>query len=201
MDNAQKIIELNSLYQSGAINKEEFDKIKSELLSNADANKSLTTGQRILLKSFIDLKGITYQPPNVSFIDISNITDKEINLLKNFISLKQKYAPAEMTQDEIQIANKMFSNLEIAQINSQREGFNHAFEAIFGTILIAASIFVLTISPCMAVLGAGTGTIASAFMAYNLLNKADSTKLDKIFGQIITLGVIIAVVIFMNSKK
>ena len=153
--------------------------------------------EKISLKSFTDNNGKLIRAPDIQYLNIKDLSDSEINLLKPFIRQKQIHSPSEMTSDEIIIANKVFSALEIAKMNSERPGFNYAFSSILSVLCAGAALYFITISPCFIILGAGTGLISSLFISIMTLDKVDATKLDRTFSYIaIAIGVIAITVYF-----
>lgn len=206
-----KLNELHELFKSGAISQQEFDELKSEILNSEKAtfnsviNETKTPIQKnvnkekVSLKSFADNEGNRIQPPDIQYLNLKDLSDKEIKILKPFIKQKQIHSPSEMTSDEISIGNKIFSTLEIAEMNSERPGFNYAFMSILSVLCGAGAIYAITISPCFIYLGAGTGGLATLFISFFVFNKADSTKLDKIFCGIAIIEIIIAVIMFNKA--
>lgn len=203
-----KLKELGGLLKSGAITQEEFNKLKKEILESTDnsENEIISIKQKenkiensnkkkVQLKSFRDIDNKQIKAPEIQYLDFKNISDDEIKLLKPFLRLKQIHAPEEMTYDEIDIGNKLFTILEINQMNSERPGFNYAFDSILSVLCAGAALFFITISPCFLILGAGTGLFVSILIAITTLNKADATKLDRIFS-FIALG-LSAIAIFV----
>lgn len=208
-----KLNELHELLKSGAISQEEFESLKSEIMNNENVAFSSPTAEKktpiqenvnkekISLKTFSDNEGNLIKAPDIQYLNIKDISDAEIKTLKPFIRQKQIYAPAEMTSDEIAIGNKIFSALEIAEMNSERPGFNYAFGSILSVLCAGAALYFITISPCFIILGAGTGLIASLFISITTLNKVDATKLDRTFSYIaLALGVIAIIVYFKGWK-
>jgi hypothetical protein len=209
----EKLNELGQLYKSGALTKDEFENLKAEILNGSNISeddkqsetKSLALEQKvgkekISLKSFTDNENIRTNPPQIEYLNFKDIGNDELKLLKPFIRGKQIHAPSEMTADEINIGNKIFSVQEIAEINSERPGFNYAFGSIISVLCSGAALYFISISPCFIILGAGTGLISALFISLTILNKVDSTKLDKAFCFIaLTLGVIAIITYFKWS--
>jgi hypothetical protein len=203
-----KLNELGELLKSGAISQDEFNNLKKEILESTDKleneNKPVkqkenkienSNKEKVQLKSFRDINNKQIKAPEIQFLDFKNLTNDEIKLLKPFLRLKQIHAPEEMTNDEIDIGNKLFTVADINQMNSERGGFNYAWGSIISVLASGAALYFITISPCFIILGAGTGLIASIFIAITTLNKADGTKLDRTFS-FIALG-LSAIAIFV----
>jgi len=208
-----KLNELHELLKSGAISQQEFESLKSEIMNNdstalnspspevkAPAQEN-GSKEKISLKSFTDNDGMLIKAPDIQYLNLKDLSDNEIKLLKPFIRQKQIHSPSEMTSDEIKIGNKIFSALEIAEMNSERPGFNYAFGSILSVLCAGAALYFITISPCFIILGAGTGLLASIFISITTLNKVDATKLDRTFSYIaLALGVI-AIIVYINWGK
>jgi hypothetical protein len=205
-----RLNELNELLKSGAISRPEFESLKSEIMSDGKITtnspiletkskvKKTTNKEKVSLKAFIDSTGKSTKAPDIQYLNLKNLTDVEIKVLKPFIKQKQIHSPSEMTSDEIAIGNKIFSKLEIAEMNSERPGFNYAFGSIISVIASAAGLYFVTISPCFIIFGAGPSIIAAIFISITTLNKVDATKLDKVFSYLaLALGVI---AIIISSK-
>lgn len=203
-----KLNELGELLKSGAISQDEFNNLKKEILESTDKleneNKPVkqkenklenSNKEKVQFKSFRDINNKQIKAPEIQFLDFKNLTNDEIKLLKPFLRLKQIHAPEEMTNDEIDIGNKLFTVADINQMNSERGGFNYAWGSIISVLASGAALYFITISPCFIILGAGTGLIASIFIAITILNKADGTKLDRTFS-FIALG-LSAIAIFV----
>jgi hypothetical protein len=206
-----KLNELHELLNTGAISQQEFDTLKGEIMNNENITFSSPSSkqkvpvkenvniEKISLKPFSDNQGNLIKAPDIQYLNIKDISDAEIQLLKPFIRQKQIYSPYEMTSDEIAICNKIFSALELTEMDSKRPGFNYAFASILSVLCGAAAIYVINISPCFIYLGAGTGGLTTIFISFFVFSKADSTKLDKIFCGIAIIEIIIAVVIFNKA--
>ncbi len=167
MDKLLKLKQLKGLLDDGLITQEEFSKLKSEVINNKsvsdhqtvdatakDENKtnfSSDTNQRdrekIILNSFEDCEGKKIVHPEIEYLNFKNITKEELGILKPFLRLKQIHAPSEMSKDEITIIEKVFSPLEIATMNSERAGFNHAFPTILSVLCACAALFFIKIAP------------------------------------------------------
>ena len=204
-----KLNELHDLLKSGAISQQEFESLKSEIMSdekstlNTSANEIKTNIQespnkeKVSLKSFNDSEGQLIKAPDIQYLNLKDLSDTEIKNLKPFLRQKQIHSPSEMTSDEITIGNKIFSVLEIAEMNSERPGFNYAYGSILSVLSAGAALFFITISPCFIFLGAGSGLMAALFISITTLNKVDATKLDRTFSYIaLALGVIATIVYF-----
>lgn len=208
-----RLNELHQLMKSGVISKDEFDALKSEIINDDSVSsdnsiqaeiknkQKVANGEKVDLRSFEDSDGMLIKAPSIQYLNLKDLSDDELEVLRPFIRQKQIHAPGEMTNDEIRIANKIFSALEIAEMDSERQGFNYAFQTIISVLAAAAAIYFMTISPCFVFLGAGTGLLASFFIAITVLNKADATKLDRVFSYVaIGLG-IVAIIIYSNGWK
>ena len=211
MDKIDKLQELNDLLKSGAISRDEFISLKNDIFKSSDplpktAKEKVDNStkednkEKIILKSFNDNKGDYHRAPQIEYINKKNLSDSDVILLKPFLRLKQIYSPAEMTRDEIEIANRLFSVQEIAEMNGERPGFNHAYASILSVLASASALFFIYITPCLIIFGAGTGLIASIFVSLSTLNKVDATKLDKIFCYIaLTISAIAIILYFKGS--
>ncbi len=207
----EKLNELGELYKSGAITIEEFESLKAEILSgsmiiseNESESKSSTIKkkvdeEKISLKSFTDNQGNIINPPNLEYLNLKDVTDKELELLKPFVRSKQIYAPFEMTEDEMKICNKFFSIQEIAEMNSERPGFNHAFISIVSVLGAAFSLFITSHSPCLLIFGSSI-LIGSIFFSFFTLTRADATKLDKGVSYIALIINIITIFLIITWK-
>jgi hypothetical protein len=205
-----KLNELHELFKSGAISQQEFESLKSEILNSENVSigshthETITTIQentnreKVSLKAFTDNDGILTKAPDIQYLNIKDLSDAEIKILKPFIRQKQIYSPAEMTSDEIAIGNKIFSALEIAEMDSERPGFNYAFVSIINVLCSLAALVFITISPCFIIFGAGTGLFTSIFLSIMTLNKVDATKLDRTFSYIALAIVIITIIVYLN---
>jgi hypothetical protein len=208
-----KLNNLNELLKSGAISQQEFESLKTEIINNQNLEitpqepkkekpiKKNIDKEKISLKSFTDNEGILIKAPDIQYLNIKDISNSKIQILKPFIRKKQIYSPAEMTSDEIAIGNKIFTALEIAEMNSERPGFNYALGSIISVLCSGAALYFIIISPCFIILGAGSSLITSLIISISTLNKVDATKLDKIFS-FIALGLaVIAIVVYLNSGE
>lgn len=205
-----KLDELSELLKIEAITKDEFEILKREILNGEnpkvknDGAETKTTikveskinKEKIILKSFNDSDGNRINSPNIEYINFKDITIDEIRILQPFIKLKQIHSPSEMTEDEIKLGNKIFSTSDISKMNSERDGFNYAFGAIFSVVLAGTVLYFIVLSPCMIFLGAGTSGIASIIIAVTVLNKPDATKLDKGFSYLSLGLIVIAFIVF-----
>ncbi len=186
-----KLNELHDLLKTGAITQQEFESLKSEIIKNVNFTSNTFTQniqsnipdngnkEKISLKSFHDSEGTLIKAPDIHYLNLKDLSDNEIKLLKPFIRQKQIHSPSEMTSDEIKIGNKIFSVLEIAEMNSERPGFNYALLSIVSLVASGFSLWLATISPCLLIF-AGTIITASIFNSIFILLKVDATKLDKI---------------------
>jgi hypothetical protein len=127
----QKLTELSELLKNGAITSQEFEVLKNEILTekvggqktdvdslnlstDIDSNQSSSSvRKKILLKSYPLKDGSFVEAPEIQFLDMSYITSDERRVLKSFLSKKQLAAPEELTQDEIEISNKIFTKREL----------------------------------------------------------------------------------------
>ncbi|MCG3165161.1 MAG: hypothetical protein POELPBGB_00923 [Bacteroidia bacterium] len=210
-----KLNELNELLKSGAISQQEFESLKSEILKDSKIYSTPSTNpplsethsnsneqinkEKISLVSFKDHEGKFINAPEIKYLNFKDISNSESQQLKPFIRLKQIYAPAEMTRDEINIGNKIFTISEIAQMNSERPGFNYAFGSIVSVLAAGLALYFMTISPCLIIFGAGTGGAAALFISISTLTKADATKLDKTFSYIAITLIVIACIVYASA--
>jgi hypothetical protein len=196
MNKIDKLNQLGELLKSGAVSQDEFESLKNEILNdekvslNNPIQETKAPKQDIINKDKISLKSFNYEggslvkAPDIQYLNLKDLSDSEIKILKPFLRKKQIHSPAEMTSDEISIANKIFSALEIAQMNSERPGFNYAFGSILSVLTAAAALYFFTISPCFIIIGAGGGVLTSIFISGTILSKVDATKLDRTFSYI-----------------
>lgn len=208
-----KLNELNELLKSGAISQQEFESLKTEIIdsliisSNSEKPKTKkiikknVDKEKISLKSFTDNEGIFIKAPDIQYLNIKDISNSKIEILKPFIKQKQIHSPAEMTSDEIAIGNKIFSALEIAEMNSERSGFNYALGSIVSVFCSGIALYFITISPCFIIFGAGSSLITSLIISITILNKVDATKLDKTFSYIALILGVIAIVVYLSWGK
>lgn len=208
-----KLKEIGELLSSGAITQEEFDKLKSEILNEKEApqkdevkpEKKEETArpnnsdkEKIILKSFHDHNHKLVKAPGIEYINFKDISNEERTVLRTFLRKKQISAPEEMTQDEIDLGNKLFTHAEIVKMNSERTGFNYPWGSILGLLAVGVATIFLYISPCFVILGAGTGLVYGAFSAGWILTRADATKMDKrVSGAALILAIL--VFFFMDS--
>ncbi|WP_395051162.1 SHOCT domain-containing protein [Flavobacterium sp.] len=203
-----KLNELGELYKSGAITNDEFESLKTEILNGSNISndeqsvtKSLAIEEKIgkekiSLKSFIDNDNSKINPPNVEYLNLKDIPNNELKLLKPFVRSKQIYAPSEMTEDEIKICNKIFSVQEIAEMNSERSGFNYALMSISSALSAGFSLFLTNISPCLLIFSS-TLLVSSICFSIFILSRVDATKLDKTVSYLaLALDVISIILIF-----
>ena len=208
MDNKlEKLNNLNDLLQSGVISQSEFESLKSEIINNQSKDtlsieptinntNNDVYKEKIFLKSFTDSKGKYIQSPDINYINFKDLTNEEIQVLKSFIKQKQIHSPSQMTSDEIQLGNKLFSAWEIADMNSKRQDFNYAFGAIASVLSSGAALYFISLNPCMIYLGAGTFGITSIILSFTVLNKADATKYDRIACYISLFLIVVAIIVF-----
>ena len=149
---------------------------------------------KVYLKSFKDSKNKRIKPPKIKYLDINNISDNDIEELRSFIRLKQIYAPAEFTKDEIEIGNKIYSVCEINKINSEREGLNYRNQLFTATFLAIVSGGFLYLLPCLIIFGVGLAWMMTIVIAVTVLRKTDATKKDRKFAYFI-LGLVVVVLI------
>ena len=207
-----KLNELHELLKSGAISQQEFEALKSEIINNENEalnfpiQETKTTEQenvnkeKISLKSFTDNDGIEIKAPNIQYVNFKDLSNEEIKLLKPFIREKQIYSPSEMTEDEINLGNKIFTRAEIDEMNSERSGFNHPWSSILSVLCAGISLGVVMISPCLIFVVGGSSFLCGLIFAITVLNKIDATKLDRIFASIGLILSVISVIIFINWK-
>ena len=203
-----KLIEISTLLNSGIITQNEFETLKSEILEKDKINKISSSNEhsvnfhnkeKIILKSFYDADGNVYDAPNLTYIDFKDLTNIEIEQLMPFIKEKQLYAPNEMTEDEIKLGNKLFSIKEIAEINSERDGLNYGFISITNLLSAIFAVSFIALSPCMMILGGGSCLIASIFLSFSILSKADATNLDRNFAYFAIVLDFVSIVIFIKA--
>jgi hypothetical protein len=216
----QKLKSLGELLANGAISKEEFNLLKGEILDKkfqVDENKldeklvsekpkiepekNFNT-QRIRLLGFQNTTSNKFiKPPNINDLDINNINKADEKQLKAFLRLKQIFSPNNFTSDEINIGNKLFTTLEIEQINSERPGLNFPWAVIISVITAGLSLFLMYISPCFGFLGAGTGMVSATFISIYVLTRVSATKMDKILSVIAILLSIGAFIAYSSHFK
>jgi len=210
----EKLQELQELLKAEAISQEEFETLKKEILEDKSTSKeeAKTTkdetpkektteqkkGKKVILKAFYNAQNSRIEPPKITHIDFDDISDDEIKELKQFLRKKYADAPSEMTPDEIEIGNKLFSYGEIDDINASRDGFNYPFFSIVSLLCALAALIVILVLPCLIIIIGGTGLIGSIVLALTVVNKADSTQLDKKFSY--AALVIAAICIFLYIK-
>jgi hypothetical protein len=203
-DKIQKLTQLNELHKSGAISNEEFERLKSDLLNNEILNTNTTVksgfkSKKFNLIAFHDGEGKLVSPPDIGYIDIDNMFENQISLLRPFLQKKQTFSPASMTQDEINLANKLFTAADILKFDSERPGFNYPFPVISSIIASAGALYLLYASPCFIILGAGTSVLASVIISFFVLGKMDATKLDRTFSTISLILCALAVYFYFNG--
>lgn len=210
MNKIDKLNQLGELLKSGALSQDEFESLKSQILNdekvsfNNPIQENKTPIQenvnkdKISLKPFSDSDGNLIKAPDIQYLNLKDLSDSEIKILKPFLRKKQIHSPSEMTSDEISITNKIFSALEIAQMNSERPGFNYAFMSIVSVLSAGVALYFFTISPCFIILGYGGGVICSIFISGTILNKVDATKLDRTFSYIAIALSVIAIYVYFK---
>lgn len=189
----EKLNELGELLKQGTITKVEFDKLKLEILnstvskqdqinieSKTETNSDKkANSEKVMLKDFTDEGGKSITPPAIDYLNLQDISEDEMNLLKPFIRLKQIYKPNEMTADEIKLREKLFSAEDVALINSERTGFNFPILSIGAIVLSAFSLYMVTISPCLIIFGGSTTMMFNAVAGVTVFTNSSSTKNDK----------------------
>jgi hypothetical protein len=218
----QKLKSLGELLANGTISTEEFNTLKAEILNQKIQideqpphnppqpeienlkrvpEKNLNK-QKIRLIGFQNTTTNTFiQPPNIDELDFNNINKDEEKLLKAFLRLKQIFSPANFTDDEMNIGNKLFTRLEIEEINAERPGLNFPWVVITSLISAGISLFLMYISPCFGFLGAGTGMASAALMSIFVLTRVSATKMDKILSVIAILLSIGAFIAYSSHFK
>jgi hypothetical protein len=211
MNKIDKLNHLGELLKFGAVSQEEFESLKSEIFN--DKKDSLNTPiqktkkpeqvnknkDKVSLKSFNGEGGELVKAPDIQYLHLNDLSDSEISILKPFIRKKQIHSPAEMTSDEISITKKIYSALQLAQINSERPGLNYAFGSILSVLSAGAALYFFTISPCFIIIGAGGGVLNSIFISLFILNKVDATKLDRTFSYIAIVLSVFAIMIYFKE--
>jgi hypothetical protein len=203
-DKIQKLTQLNELHKSGAISNEEFERLKSDLLNNEilytnTTVKSSFKSIKVNLISFYDGDGNLVSPPDIKYVNMDDIFENQIMLLRPFLQKKQTFSPASMTQDEINLANKLLTAAEILKADSERPGFNYPFPVISSILASAGALYLLYASPCFIILGAGTSVLASVIISLFVLGKMDATKLDRTFSTISLILCALAVYFYFNG--
>ncbi len=182
----KKLKELGQLLSSGLISEAEFNSLKSDVLKQNFEHQEpvikakLENAKKIRLTGFHGADAQFVSPPQIAELDIDRISKEDEKKLKAFLRLKQIFCPYEMTQDEIEIGSKLFSQLEIEKINSERPGLNFSWAVIISVLASGSAFFLMYISPCFGFLGAGTGMVAATFISLYVLTRVSATKLDKI---------------------
>jgi hypothetical protein len=207
-----KLNDLGELYKSGALTNDEFESLKKEILIEENSsnyntppeiklfvNEEKLGKEKISLKSFIDNDDSRISPPNVEYLNLKDIPNDALKLLKPFVRSKQIYAPSEMTEDEIKICNKIFSVQEIAEMNSERPGFNYALISISSVLSAGFSLFLTIISPCL-LFFSGTILVSSIGFSFFILSRADATKNDKIVSFIALALNVVTVILIIKWK-
>ena len=89
-----KLNELHDLLKSGAISQQEFESLKSEIMSdekstlNTSENEIKTNIQespnkeKVSLKSFNDSEGQLIKAPDIQYLNLKDLSDTEIKNLK-----------------------------------------------------------------------------------------------------------------------
>ncbi len=201
MNKIEKLNELNTLLKSGVINNEEFNKLKEELLKEDTISISSVSSnsfninkpnKKVFFKSFKDSKGNIISTPQIEYLDIDNIPKNELNQLRKFIESKLIFAGFDMTKDEIELKNKLFSRHAVDEIISRREGFNFPLFSVCGIISGLLLIYVITISPCMMYLGGISLSIYNVYSSFFIFSRVASTKYDRIAAGISIVLLVIA---------
>ncbi len=216
----QKLKSLGELLNNGTITTDEFNLLKSEILNeNSIREEKAVVVEKTIIENKVEKENIKSKthtqakkkirligfqnttnqkfisPPNIEYLDLHNISIDDEKQLKAFLRLKQIFSPASMTEDEIKIGNKLFTLLEIEEINSERPGLNYPWAVITSVIAAGASLYLMYISPCFGFLGAGTGMASAALMSLYVLTRVSATKMDKILSVIaiiLSIGAFIA---------
>jgi hypothetical protein len=116
---AEKIRELTELLNSGALSKDEYEFLKKEIILGATESSQFdnearsgsgdSNGKRkVVLKQFLAPEG-EVNAPQINYLDFANITAYERNVLSAFLAKKQMYAHDEMTEDENELYELLFS--------------------------------------------------------------------------------------------
>ena len=211
----EKINELNNLLKDGAISKEEFEYLKKEILSTSlNQQETITVvenkeaflpnkskGEKITLTSFYISEGQLLGKPNIEYLNFLDISKSEEKLLKPFIRSKHIIAPAEMTNDEKKILIKLFSPLQIEQLNSERLGFNFPLFSLGSVCCGIFAIILINISPCMMYLGGTSSIVIGFIMAVIVLTRVSATKSDKNASAIAIILFVFAFVYFGITWK
>ncbi len=116
--------------------------------------------------------------PNVEFIDFNNISKESLKLIEPFLRLKQIHAPEEMTQDEIDLFNSIFTEAQTYEMNSERSGFNYVAHSIF-CVLVSIGILILVLFHPLMIFITGFLMVVIGISGIITLNKADATNMDK----------------------
>jgi hypothetical protein len=202
MDKITKIKELNDLFKSEAISETEFNTLKSEVIQGEDFNnsgtKQVSNLQKITLKSFQDSNGEIVLPPKIEFVDLKNVIDSELEELKPFLRLKQIHAPEEMTKDEIDLFNSIFTEAQTYEMNSERSGFNYVANSIF-CVLVSIGILILVLFHPLMIFITGFLMVVIGISGIITLNKMDATKMDKRAVYISFVLIAISIAIFKFS--
>jgi periplasmic protein TonB len=210
----EKLQELQELLKAEAISQEEFETLKKEILEDKspskeeaeipkeETHKEKTTeqkkGKKVILKGFHNAQNSRIEPPKITHIDFDDISDDEIKELKQFLRKKYADAPSEMTPDEIEIGNKLFSIREIDKINASRSGFNYAFVSIISLLTALFALYIMLYVPCLIFFGGVGGSLAVVIISIVILNKSDATKLDRYFS--IASLLIIAFCVYLYNR-
>ncbi len=205
-----KFVELKDLLNSGAISELEFEDLKNELNTGTNSKSkkkeskpshlNYLNKERIILEPFYDINEKLMKAPNIQFINYNNISDSERKLLRDFLRKKQINSPETMSNDEINLGNKLFTVNEIHEMNSEQAGYNYPWTSILSLIAVGLCAFLLYISPCFILFYAGTGLLYGTGSAIYVLTRADSTKLDKRTSWTsVILAIFIVVFMFTND--
>lgn len=178
MSKIDKLNELNDLLKSSIITEQEFTKLKNEILSFNQEVKNANQ-KRVYFNSFLNNVGKHIEKPQIEFLDVDNINNSDLLILKKFLAEKQKDAPHLMTQDEINVANKIFTADDIYTINSNRIGFNFPLLSIGGIVAGLFLFYLVTLDVCMMYLGGTSILLFSIIAVFIIFTNASSTKHDK----------------------
>ena len=88
-----------------------------------------------------------------------------------------------MSEDEINIANKLCNIEEIAIAESDRDGFNHMYESIGSAVFGGLSAFLMSFGSC-AIIFCGSALLVTFAGSIYTLTRLNSTQTDKIFSYI-----------------
>ena len=216
----QKLKSLGELLASGTISNDEFNILKAEVLNDKksesiqpieeipspkiteEADSVKNDKPKIRLVGFHNsTTGKRVPAPKIEYLDIKNMSKEEAKQLRAFLRLKQIFAPYDLTNDEIKIGNKLFTQLDIERINAERPGLNFPWAVIISVLTAGLSLFLMYISPCFGFLGAGTGMLSATAISIYVLTRISATKLDKILSVIAIILSIGAFVAYQSHFK